>query len=135
MMPPLALDISKISEWILQPEMSSRLIRKKFWHSSLNVSWTHFPLIRNKNLDWGNFDELQSSSETGTNLQCWLHLEKKVWGIIHPLAHTLSFLILFCPKYLWKVFSFYQYRKEDVILNFCLNFARNMCLSESHLLI
>ena len=99
------LDILKISKGVLQPEMNSWLIRERFWHSSLNVGWTHFPLIRDKNLDQGNFDELWSSFYIGANFQCLLNLEKTLqFGELSNHQHMLYFLIfIFLPRISFKI--------------------------------
>lgn len=132
------LDILKTSKGVLQPEMNSWLIRERFWHASLNVGWTHFPLIRDKNLDQGNFDELWSSFNIGANFQCLLNLEKTLqFGELSNHRHIcfIFLFLFFCPEYLSKFFSYWQYRKEGFILKFCINFALRICLSKRHLLI
>lgn len=118
------LDVLKIFKGVLQPEMNSWLIRERFWHFNLNVGWTHFALIRDKNLDQGNLMNYGPHS-IWSQLAVPVEFRKDitVWGIIQHQHICFIFLFYFLPRICFKILFLLAIQKRRFYLKFCVNFS------------
>lgn len=127
-MSPWALDMLKIFKGALEPTRKEQLINQEqvlvFW-SKCKLNSLSFD--KGQKHRSGQFLKLQSSSETGTNLQYLFYLEHKIlqFGLL-SIRSTQSFFsyFIFDQNIFEKCFSHQpQRKKKDIILKFCVNFA------------